>query len=95
MLNYGVFKCKLGGFEVAVKTASQKIKIKDLIQINVIFVHGRLSLKLLEKSVKVENLPCPLLGGQPLKLSQPSCRNCPVSNISTGRIWMEKQIIIH
>ena len=40
MLNYGAFKCKLGGFEVAVKTASQKIKIKDLIQINVIFVHG-------------------------------------------------------
>ena len=40
MLNYGVFKCKLGGFEVAVKTASQKIKIKDLVQINVIFVHG-------------------------------------------------------
>ena len=37
MLNYGVFKCKLGGFEVAVKTTSQKIKIKDLIQIN---VHG-------------------------------------------------------
>ena len=40
MLNYEVFKCKLGGFVVAVKTASQKIKIKDLIQINVIFVHG-------------------------------------------------------
>ena len=29
--------------------------------------NGRLSLKLLEKSVKVENLPCPLLRGQPLK----------------------------
>ena len=28
MLNYGVFKCKLGGFEVAVKTASQKNKNK-------------------------------------------------------------------
>ena len=70
MLNYGVFKCKLGGFEVAVKTASQKIKLKDLIQINVIFVHGyngRLSLKILEKSVKVQNLPYPLLRGQPLK----------------------------
>ena len=28
-LNYGVFKCKLGGFEVVVKTASQKIKDLD------------------------------------------------------------------
>ena len=28
--------------------------------------NGRLSVKLLEKSVKVENLPCPLLRGQPL-----------------------------
>ena len=28
--------------------------------------NGRLSLKILEKSVKVENLPCPLLRGQPL-----------------------------
>ena len=28
MLNYGVFKCKLGGFEVALKTALQKIKNK-------------------------------------------------------------------
>ena len=62
MLNYGVFKCELGGFEVAVKTASQKIKIKDLIQINLIFV----LLEILEKSVKVQNLPYPLLRGQPL-----------------------------
>ena len=31
--------------------------------------NGRLSLKLLEKSVKVENLPCPLLRGQPLNVS--------------------------
>ena len=30
--------------------------------------NGRLSLNLLEKSVKVENLPCPLLRGQPLKV---------------------------
>ena len=30
--------------------------------------NGRLSLKLLEKSVKVQNLPYPLLRGQPLKL---------------------------
>ena len=28
--------------------------------------NGRLSLKISEKSVKVENLPCPLLRGQPL-----------------------------
>ena len=30
--------------------------------------NGRLSLKILEKSVKVQNLPYPLLRGQPLKL---------------------------
>ena len=29
--------------------------------------NGRLSLKILEKSVKVQNLPYPLLRGQPLK----------------------------
>ena len=61
----------MGGFEVAVKTASQKIKIKDLVQINVILFmgyNGRLSLKILEKSVKVQNLPYPLLRGQPLNV---------------------------
>ena len=31
--------------------------------------NGRLSLKILEKSVKVQNLPYPLLRGQPLKRS--------------------------
>ena len=30
--------------------------------------NGRLSLKILEKSVKVQNLPYPLLRGQPLKI---------------------------
>ena len=37
--------------------------------------NGRLSLKILEKSVKVQNLPYPLLCGQPLKLrcDQVSC----------------------
>ena len=31
--------------------------------------NGRLSLKILEKSVKVKNLPYPLLRGQPLNIS--------------------------
>ena len=31
--------------------------------------NGRLSLKILEKSVKVQNLPYPLLRGQPLNHS--------------------------
>ena len=33
--------------------------------------NGRLSLKILEKSVKVQNLPYPLLRGQPLKFMDP------------------------
>ena len=36
--------------------------------------NGRLSLKILEKSVKVQNLPYPLLRGQPLKR-----RNAPTA----------------
>ena len=35
--------------------------------------NGRLSLKILEKSVEVENLPCPLLRGQPLKFHLFTC----------------------
>ena len=35
--------------------------------------NGRRSLKILEKSVKVQNLPYPLLRGQPLKAFMKCC----------------------
>ena len=37
--------------------------------------NGRLSLKILEKSVKVQNLPYPLLRGQPLKVEMHTRQN--------------------
>ena len=44
--------------------------------------NGRLSLKILEKSVKVQNLPYPLLRGQPLNNFLDICQKIKVNKSS-------------